>query len=262
MQDSAADAAATALPEGEFGRLSSAGSATSAWTEDHSRRLQEAINELFGGKEGEHLRDLKFSLSIADPGLPDCPLIGCSEGFCELTGYDMDYIVGRNCRFLIDPVPDDTVNKGVRVIAKDYVNCVRDRKDYEMPDEQWQDFMPKGRHKDSGVFCLQTNSKKDGTLFRNMFYLKEVSVNDRPYIIGLQTEVDDRELPRLHEACRLVDRNMVQVQKILASMFWCSFGMWRQESRDPADGFVPEAAAEVMAAVGAPVGGATAVAAQ
>eukprot|EP00913_Durusdinium_trenchii_P007639 g7176.t1 len=46
------------------------------------------------------IRDCNFSVSIADPQLPDCPLIAVSEGFCELTGYARERIVGQNCRFL------------------------------------------------------------------------------------------------------------------------------------------------------------------
>lgn len=33
--------------------------------------------------------------------------------------------------------------------------------------------------------------REDGRLFRNMFYLRAVSLNDKQYIIGLQTEVPD-----------------------------------------------------------------------
>ena len=58
----------------------------------------------------ESLLGLTFSLTIADPRLPDCPLIGCSAGFATLCGYEMEEIVGRNCRFLLDPVPVEQIN--------------------------------------------------------------------------------------------------------------------------------------------------------
>ena len=37
---------------------------------------------------------------IADPHLPDCPIVFASDAFLELTGYSREEILGRNCRFL------------------------------------------------------------------------------------------------------------------------------------------------------------------
>ena len=42
-------------------------------------------------------------ITIADPNLPDCPLMYVNEAFCRMTGYDQDEILGRNCRFLQGP---------------------------------------------------------------------------------------------------------------------------------------------------------------
>jgi len=39
-------------------------------------------------------------ITIADPSQPDNPLIYVNDGFCELTGYERDEVLGRNCRFL------------------------------------------------------------------------------------------------------------------------------------------------------------------
>ena len=43
---------------------------------------------------------------LADPHQPDEPIIFANGAFCELTGYDKDEIVGRNCRFLQGPATD------------------------------------------------------------------------------------------------------------------------------------------------------------
>lgn len=40
---------------------------------------------------------------ITDARLPDNPIVAVNRGFCELTGYDREEIVGRNCRFLAGP---------------------------------------------------------------------------------------------------------------------------------------------------------------
>lgn len=46
------------------------------------------------------------SFCITDPSLPDNPIVFVSQGFLELTGYNRDQVVGRNCRFLQGPNTD------------------------------------------------------------------------------------------------------------------------------------------------------------
>jgi PAS domain S-box-containing protein len=43
---------------------------------------------------------------ISNPRLPDNPIVGVNKAFCELTGYDPDEILGRNCRFLAGPATE------------------------------------------------------------------------------------------------------------------------------------------------------------
>ncbi|MCB4823595.1 PAS domain-containing protein [Roseicella aerolata] len=43
---------------------------------------------------------------LADPNLPDCPIVYCNDAFCAMTGYDRAEILGRNCRFLQGPDTD------------------------------------------------------------------------------------------------------------------------------------------------------------
>lgn len=44
--------------------------------------------------------DDSVSFCITDPHQPDNPVIYISGGFCKLTGYDFEDVVGKNCRFL------------------------------------------------------------------------------------------------------------------------------------------------------------------
>ena len=39
-------------------------------------------------------------ITIADPNLPDCPIVYVNDAFCKITGYARDEVIGRNCRFL------------------------------------------------------------------------------------------------------------------------------------------------------------------
>ena len=54
---------------------------------------------------------------ITDPSMPDNPIVYASHGFLELTGYSLDQVLGRNCRFLQGPETDpravDQIRKGI-----------------------------------------------------------------------------------------------------------------------------------------------------
>ena len=45
----------------------------------------------------------KQSFVVTDPSLPDNPIVFASQGFLEITGYPMEQVLGRNCRFLQGP---------------------------------------------------------------------------------------------------------------------------------------------------------------
>jgi len=51
---------------------------------------------------------------LADPHQDDCPIVFANGAFCELTGYALAEIVGRNCRFLQGPATDRTAVARIR----------------------------------------------------------------------------------------------------------------------------------------------------
>ena len=57
---------------------------------------------------------------LSDPSLPDNPIVYCSEGFCNLTGYQRSEVLGRNCRFLQGPGTDQGA---VDIIRKVRLPC-------------------------------------------------------------------------------------------------------------------------------------------
>jgi len=103
------------------------------------------------------------NFSISDPSLPDNPIVYVSQGFLDLTGYSLDQVLGRNCRFLQGPGTDqnavDIIRKGIR------------------------------EGMDTSVCLL--NYKADGTPFWNQFFVAALrdAENNVVNFVGVQCEV-------------------------------------------------------------------------
>eukprot|EP00966_Prymnesium_polylepis_P163261 3773265-Prymnesium_polylepis.1 len=85
-------------------------------------------------------------VTIADVLLPGAPLIYVNDKFIEMTGYSLNEVLGRNCRFLQGP---DTEPQMVASI---------------------QASMKTGRD----AHVVLTNYKKSGTKFANLLSLRPV----------------------------------------------------------------------------------------
>jgi len=103
---------------------------------------------------------------VTDPSLPDNPIVYATQGFLNLTGYTLDQVLGRNCRFLQGPETDP---KAVEKIRK----SIEDGSDMSV--------------------CL-LNYRVDGTTFWNQFFiaaLRDASGNITNYV-GVQCKVSDQ----------------------------------------------------------------------
>lgn len=187
----------------------------------------------------EELYELGFSVTVADPSQPDCPLIACSAGFTELTGYSVQEIVGRNCRFLLNGVPSNLIDDGTRMKCRAFCMSSSQGEEYDGATEQlpeglakpWVE-LPKGE-----IICVQINARKSGELFRNMFYLKQVELDERNFILGLQAGLPeefelDVVMADLEKKCQIafsrLEENMAMIEQVLAQQFWYSAPMRRQ----------------------------------
>lgn len=110
-------------------------------------------------------RSTTVSFCVTDPSQLQNPVVYISDGFTKLTGYEFDEVVGRNCRFLQGP---ETDRADVDVI----IHAIKNEKE-------------------CSVNLL--NYKKDGTKFRNEFYLAQLRSprQELAYFIGIQAAVDD-----------------------------------------------------------------------
>eukprot|EP00405_Crypthecodinium_cohnii_P017176 CAMPEP_0206457870 /NCGR_PEP_ID=MMETSP0324_2-20121206/23224_1 /ASSEMBLY_ACC=CAM_ASM_000836 /TAXON_ID=2866 /ORGANISM="Crypthecodinium cohnii, Strain Seligo" /LENGTH=626 /DNA_ID=CAMNT_0053929085 /DNA_START=34 /DNA_END=1914 /DNA_ORIENTATION=+ len=107
-------------------------------------------------------RNSKVSVTLANPSLPDVPLVGASRGFEEMTGYSRREILGRNCRFLS-------------------IGC-------KVPKEVRQQ-MRLATRTDRGFRGVLWNRRKNGEVFRNLLQTCWIRVGNCLYILGLQADV-------------------------------------------------------------------------
>ena len=64
------------------------------------------------------VHETRMPMVLADPNLPDCPLVYVNPAFLDMTGYAAEEVLGRNCRFLQGPETDrDTVARIRQAIA-------------------------------------------------------------------------------------------------------------------------------------------------
>jgi len=210
---------------------------SSVWTHEAAEKLQQAVDRVFAGACGASLVGLEFSFTIADPFLDGCPLIGCSSGFTKLCGYDMEYIVGRNCRFLIDPVPAGYIDQKMRKQTKKFCEAVGLGQKYQRLAEDYEPWMPQNRPLDE-LLAMQKNARKDGSLFNNLFYLKVFDLSlelgeERPYIVGLQSELHGgkESLAEMAQHLEDLDERMARVKRELGAHFFVQCSISRHKTR-------------------------------
>ena len=100
---------------------------------------------------------------LSDPHLPDCPMVAVNRAFAELTGYPVDELVGRNCRFLQGPRTDPLSSLLIRA-------CL-----------------------DAGSGCIEwiVNHRRDGAPFYNLLFISPVHDLDGTllYFFGNQLDI-------------------------------------------------------------------------
>ncbi|MEJ5979655.1 PAS domain-containing protein [Novosphingobium sp. PS1R-30] len=70
---------------------------------------------------------------VSDPRRADNPIVACNEAFLELTGYNREEILGRNCRFLrgerTEPAQTAMLREAIVAIRPVMVELINYRKD-------------------------------------------------------------------------------------------------------------------------------------
>jgi two-component system CheB/CheR fusion protein len=106
------------------------------------------------------------SIVIADLAQPDTPVIYANPAFEQLTGYSVEEVIGKNCRFM---QRDDQDQPGLKAIKEAVA---------------------------TGGECQVTlrNYRKDGSMFLNQLTIYPVRTNSGPatYYVGIQRDVTDQ----------------------------------------------------------------------
>lgn len=159
-------------------------------------RKQHAMSGTFDAVADGLIASIRLSpiaAVISNPRLADNPIIAVNTPFCELTGYAVSEILGRNCKFLAGPATEPWLTDRIR----DGVE----------------------RHRPVLVEIL--NYKRDGRAFRNAVLVAPVFDSDGAltYFLGSQVELrDDDAGPnsnRHHRAVDLVKKLTPRQRQIL-----------------------------------------------
>ncbi len=108
-----------------------------------------------------------IGITISDPSLPDNPMVYINEAYEELTGYDADLALGRNCRFLQGPDTEEEAVAEMREAIE-----AREPVDVEV-----------------------VNYREDGTPFWNHVTIAPLFDEDGnlTHFVGFQNDVTDRK---------------------------------------------------------------------
>eukprot|EP00746_Dinoflagellata_sp_MGD_P015738 gnl/MRDRNA2_/MRDRNA2_135128_c0_seq1.p1 gnl/MRDRNA2_/MRDRNA2_135128_c0~~gnl/MRDRNA2_/MRDRNA2_135128_c0_seq1.p1 ORF type:complete len:652 (+),score=108.37 gnl/MRDRNA2_/MRDRNA2_135128_c0_seq1:370-2325(+) len=126
-------------------------------------------------------REAGVSIVLANPELPDCPIIGVSDGFRKMTGYTRSESLGQNCRFLNYGCPMKADTRHALRIA------VRIGKTH---------------------VCVLTNRRRYGDQFQNLFHMSSIRIGHKFYLIGVQADVTHSDVD-LSKASHVAELNMV-----------------------------------------------------
>lgn len=108
----------------------------------------------------------ELSFAISDPGRDQNPLVWVNPAFTRLTGYELDEVLGRNCRFLQGPNTDPASISRIRAALDD-----------ERP-----------------VTEVLLNYRRDGTAFWNQVSISPVLDGEGRVVnfVGVQSDVTER----------------------------------------------------------------------
>ncbi|KAK5653381.1 hypothetical protein OQA88_9074 [Cercophora sp. LCS_1] len=117
--------------------------------------------------------DTSCAITVCDFGQPNEPIIYANEPFLHMTGYRLDEVMGKNCRFLQTPDGASRSKSASRSEIKEPARKMRKAVD---------------RRVETQVTIL--NYKKSGQAFHNLVTIIPIEVEGRMFGVGLQHDMD------------------------------------------------------------------------
>ena len=154
------------------------------------------LGKAFQESLAKMIENTSVPFSVSNPRIHDNPIIMCNKAFVELTGYNEQEILGRNCRFLSGK---DTNPQHTQLI----VNAVRNHEP---------------------VLVEILNYKKDGTPFQNALMIAPIfdDGGELAYFLGSQmelTKVNNLTLSKKRKAAlELVNSLSPQQKRVLTKV--------------------------------------------
>lgn len=136
------------------------------------------------------LERIEKNFVIADPRLPDNPIIFASDSFLELTEYTREEILGRNCRFLQGPETDQGTVSKIR-------DAIREQRE---------------------ITVQLINYTKTGKKFWNLFHLQPMrdQKGELQYFIGVQLDGSDHLEPLRNRLSEKTEEQSAKLVKATA----------------------------------------------
>ena len=141
---------------------------------------------------------IQSNFVIADPTLPDCPIVFASDSFIELSGYRREEILGRNCRFLQGKATDrETV-------------------------ERLKEAIKEGRE----ITVRLLNYKKNGMPFWNMLTVAPIrDASGAPrFLVGVQVDVTEEST--VEDSAPIGMQAASMVGNALKTVDWVGMDPW------------------------------------
>ncbi|KAK9834967.1 hypothetical protein WJX81_000233 [Elliptochloris bilobata] len=117
--------------------------------------VQQDVTERKASEAAFQLRDhalsnLSEGITIADPNLPDTPIVYVNEAFCRITGYAREEVIGRNCRFLQGPDTDPEVVERLRTALEQGSEVTAEVLNYKRTGERFWNLLSMTPVRDAG----------------------------------------------------------------------------------------------------------------
>jgi len=174
------------------------------------RAVFQMKDEVFGRMRAN--ADGCIACAVSDPLVADCPLVFLSRGFEQMTGYDCEFGLGRNCRFLQPADPE--LNKRLN---GDQLGRMRD-------------FCQVTGTPGAMLVSLLLNETRSGERFWNLLRMEHVDVGGRPYILGVQTILELHLPPILSNS--LASTSICNFTSSLLSSFIDTFCLNLRQTRE------------------------------